>query len=115
MAVADRKVGTEALGIPVSDVARSLPPAAGLRRDDHRGGVRKRTITGYAALTVALLACPCHLPLTLGVAAALLGGSTVAALLTENAAIFATAAVIFVVSLGLAYRLLWSRDAAAVR
>ena len=83
-----------------------------IRMPDH---AKQRTMAGYVALALALVSCPCHLPLTLGIAAALLGGGTIAAALSENAAVFAAAALVFVGSLGLAYRLLWARPAPAAR
>lgn len=36
-------------------------------------------------MALSFLACPCHLPLTLGILATLLGGSTLAVMLRDNA------------------------------
>ncbi len=67
-----------------------------------------KTLAGYAALALGAVACPCHLPLTLGLVAALFGGSTVAAL-TTGGALFIGATAVFVVSVALGVWLLKSR------
>ncbi len=70
-----------------------------------------KTLAGYAALALGAVACPCHLPLTLGLVAALFGGSTVAAL-TTGGALFIGATAVFVVSVALGVWLLKSRATA---
>ena len=80
---------------------------------------RKRTVAGYAALGLALVACPCHLPLTLGLAAALLGGvagTAAAARITEHlATALALGAALFVGSLAAGFWLLQGRHTQAPR
>lgn len=38
-------------------------------------------------MALSFLACPCHLPITIGILATLLGGSTLAVVLRDNAII----------------------------
>lgn len=45
-----------------------------------------RKLTGYLLTVTAFVACPCHLPLTLPLAVALLGGTAWGAALSRNAA-----------------------------
>lgn len=44
-----------------------------------------RKLTGYLLTVTAFVACPCHLPLTLPLAVALLGGTAWGAALSRNA------------------------------
>jgi len=70
----------------------------------------RRTVAGYGALALALLACPCHLPLTLGLIGAVAGGTAVAAL-TSSVAFFAVATLVFLAALASGWWLLQSRHA----
>ncbi|MDP9374329.1 MAG: hypothetical protein M3Q65_18130 [Chloroflexota bacterium] len=49
-----------------------------------------RRIGGYLLAATGLLACPCHLPLTLPVLAATLGGTALGAALLEHPAVVGT-------------------------
>jgi len=76
--------------------------ATGSRREQKRAG------RGYLAGVVALVTCPCHYPLTLGILAGALGGSALGTFLTANAVWFAAAAAaVFVAALYVAVRYLW--------
>lgn len=59
--------------------------------------VRRRKVGGAVAGVLALIACPCHLPVTLALLAGAAGGSSFAAALTQNpAVVFGVATVLFV-------------------
>ena len=67
-------------------------------------------IRGYLAVGVGLVACPCHLPLTLPLLLVLIGGTALGAwLATHLAILFAASAVLFVGGLALGVRWLNSR------
>ena len=69
-----------------------------------------RNLAGYAALVLAFVACPCHLPLTLGLVAAAVGGTAATAAITENMGLFlAVGAVLFAGALGAGWWLLLDR------
>lgn len=69
-----------------------------------------RTVTGYLLAGTALLACPCHLPLTLPLALALLGGTALGPLLAARSDLVIIAAgVYFVAGLVLGLLLLVGR------
>jgi mercuric ion transport protein len=69
-----------------------------------------RTVTGYLLAGTALLACPCHLPLTLPLALALLGGTALGPLLAARSELVIIAAsVYFVAGLVLGWLLLVGR------
>lgn len=48
-----------------------------------------KRIGGYLLLATGFLACPCHLPLTLPLLAAVLGGTTIGASLLDNTGLLA--------------------------
>lgn len=67
-------------------------------------------IRGYLAVGVGLAACPCHLPLTLPLLLALIGGTALGAwLATHQAILFVVSAGLFVGGLALGLRWLNSR------
>ena len=71
-----------------------------------------RSVAGYVALGLGLLACPCHLPLTLGLVAAAVGGTAATAAITANMGLFlAAGAVLFAGALGAGWWLLSDRTA----
>jgi|Deesub1362A_J573_1020465.scaffolds.fasta_scaffold04171_5 mercuric ion transport protein len=73
-----------------------------------------RKIKGGIAGAVALVACPCHLPLTLPVLLALSGGTALGAWLSRNtSALYLASTGLFVAGLLLAIR--WLRDPGEVR
>lgn len=75
----------------------------GILTDGQPGAPRPRGIRAYAMLTLAILACPCHLPLLI----VLLAGTATGAALQENFTLAAGAlTVIFIVTLFLGLR--WS-------
>lgn len=63
---------------PVTNVGASAPPAA----MTVEAGLEAR---GRWWLIVSFLACPCHLPLTLGLLGAVLGGTALGVVLREHA------------------------------
>ncbi len=66
-----------------------------------------RTLGGYALGATALIACPCHLPLTLPLLLAVLGGTSLGALLAANSGVvFLAVTVYFVTGLAAAWWLL---------
>lgn len=70
----------------------------------------KRTVAGYPAFALALVACPCHLPLTLGLVGAAAGGTAVAAW-TASGTLLALATLVFLAALGSGWWLLQRRRA----
>jgi len=63
-------------------------------------------LRGYLAVGVALVACPCHLPLTVPLLLALMGGTALGVwLAAHQGMIFVASAVLFLAGLGLG--LLW--------
>lgn len=67
----------------------------------------KNKALGYALAATTLIACPCHLPLTLPVVAGVLGGTAFGAALTAHTGLLVAAATLyFVVALGAALYLL---------
>lgn len=68
--------------------------------------MNRNKLGGYALLLTGLVACPCHLPFTLAVAAAVLGGTAAGSFLTENWGVVAIGlGVYFVGALLLGFRL----------
>ncbi len=72
-----------------------------------RGG---RSAAGYAALGVAFLACPCHLPLLAALLVGLGGGSGAVAAVTGSAGLLLGSTTLFVVALAAAFVLLRRRS-----
>jgi mercuric ion transport protein len=69
-----------------------------------------KTLTGYLLTATALIACPCHLPFTLPLALALLGGTASGAALGANVwLVVAGATVYFVAALAAGLYLLSRR------
>lgn len=69
-----------------------------------------RTRAGWALLVTGFLACPCHLPFTLPLAVALLGGTALGSFLAGNAALVAGLAVVyFIGALWLGFALISAR------
>lgn len=69
-----------------------------------------RKLGGYVLGATALVACPCHLPLTLPLLMIVLGGTSLGALLTENPPlVFLAAGGYFVAALAGAFLLLGRR------
>lgn len=64
-----------------SSVRTSTGPAITLASAPERAALERR---GRAWLIWSFLACPCHLPLTLGLLGMVLGGTAVGALLRSN-------------------------------
>lgn len=72
-----------------------------------------RTLGGYALGATALIACPCHLPLTAPLLLALLGGTSLGVFLRDNPqALFLGMVAYFVVALAGAFWFLGRRAAA---
>ncbi|MFQ5879657.1 MAG: hypothetical protein ACE5IZ_05750 [Dehalococcoidia bacterium] len=68
---------------------------------------------GYLALGAAFVACPCHLPFTLGVLGSIAGGSLAGGLASGlSTFIYVAAAVTFLASLRLAFHWLLPRQGA---
>ncbi|MDP9350877.1 MAG: mercury resistance protein [Chloroflexota bacterium] len=77
-----------------------------------------KKIGGYLLAATGLLACPCHLPLTLSVVAAVAGGTSLGAFLLDSTWLLAgVLGAYFVVAVPLGLRLVtrpgWSRAARA--
>jgi hypothetical protein len=71
-----------------------------------------RTITGYLLGATAFVACPCHLPITLPLLLALLGGTSVGAFVAGNQTVIVLGAgAYFLLALGGAWWLLRRRQA----
>lgn len=74
------------------------------------------TIKGYAAGLVALIACPCHLPLTLPLVLSLVAGTTLAGWLAANTAlVYVGSTVLFLAGLLLAGKWLFVDEEATCR
>lgn len=64
-----------------------------------------RTIKGYVSIAIGLIACPCHLPLTLPILLGLTAGTALGAWLSENTALmFALSTAVFIGGLALGNR-----------
>jgi mercuric ion transport protein len=57
-----------------------------------------KTLTGYLLTATALIACPCHLPFTLPLALALLGGTASGAALGANIWLVVAGATVYFVA-----------------
>lgn len=76
----------------------------------------KRRLSGAAFFISGLVACPCHLVITLPLALSLLAGTTAGAwLATHQGLVFLVATVYFVVALGFGYWLWFAPTAPARR
>ncbi len=74
------------------------------------------SIKGYVVAAVALIACPCHLPLTLPIFLALTAGTAFGGWMAANTTvIYITSAVLFVGGLVLAYKWLMIGQPATVQ
>jgi mercuric ion transport protein len=72
-----------------------------------------RKLGGYILTATALLACPCHLPLTAGLVLAALSGTALGQLLTDNLwLLFLASSVLFLAALAAAFWLLGRQPAA---
>jgi hypothetical protein len=68
----------------------------------------RNSILGYVLAATALVARPCHLPLTLPIVLGLLGGTVFGAAITAHTGLLVVAATLyFVVALGAAFYLLY--------
>lgn len=73
-----------------------------------------KRLGGYLALATAFVACPCHLPFTLALAAAVLGGTAVGSFLVDNAGLVAAVLIVyFIGALVLGFRLLRNEGSGA--
>ena len=68
-----------------------------------------RRVWGGVLVATGLIACPCHLPLTLALAVGLLGGTAVGGFITANTGlVYGIAGVYFIVALAAGWYL-WNR------
>lgn len=73
------------------------------------------TVTGYVLGATAFAACPCHLPITLPMLLALLGGTSVGVFLANNPAVVVLGTgAYFLLAVAGAWSLLRRRSAATV-
>ncbi|MCL5950980.1 MAG: hypothetical protein M1132_04530 [Chloroflexi bacterium] len=70
-----------------------------------------RKIRGYLLIVTGLLACPCHLPITLPLLLALTAGTALGVLLANNIwVIVAVSTMCFVIALALGWRTLTTTE-----